>query len=698
MTAAWRNHPWRLRSAVLVLAAFAVVMLEVLAPRLFAGIEDVAGDFAWRAGASAEPERRIVVVDIDESSLRDVGAWPWSRKTMARLSARLADAGVLIQVYDIGFADPKDGDAELRAAWKKSSVVVGQVFSVDPAVRPRVGVVAPWSGIDACPGFAPISKGFYGTAELLLEARPAVGHLTPRIESDGVVRKVPALICHEGRAYPSLALTAFWRVVQADSGDAVPPPDWTWKALVSPAASVFGMSPDWWLTSPSLPGLAVPVDAKGDLRVPYRLARQAFTSVSAADVLREGSDLSVLKGAIALVGATAFGMGDTVATPHASIASGLEVHAQTLSGLLDHRLPFTPARFATLQALGVLVTAVILVALARRQRGVPAKRLPLVGLALALLCWAGSAVALLGFDLWLHWAAVAAFALLASVSLATAEHALTRVQRERLSAHLGAYLPEPVARRLATTDPTGSLQIDQRAISVLVADIRNFSAFAAHRPPEETAAVLHAFCCIAVDVVEQHGGVVENVVGDCIQAVWNAYSECTDHQKQAMDAARELLKSTRPLLASSQPTTESSLVQPLALGIGLESGSAIVGSFGPARRRAHAALGEPVSVAARLQQMTADLSLPILVGPQMASSLEPDRTEALGEYLLEGLSKHYRLYVPTAWAELAPADPQWASAATSAERSADSTGWSRWSESTSAGPLLSVATAVPRDA
>jgi adenylate cyclase len=359
------------------------------------------------------------------------------------------------------------------------------------------------------------------------------------------------------------------------------------------------------------------------------------------------------------------------------VSSGLEVHMQTIVGLLDHRLPYTPAAAPWLQGVAVLAIALLLLVFVRRVPGVTAKRLPIAGVLLALVIAVASGLALLHAQVWLPWASVALFALVSSAALATAEHALTRAQRERLSAHLGAYLPGPVAQRLMKTDPSGTVQVERRDISVLVADIRNFSSFAAHKPAEETAAMLHAFCCIAVDVIEQHGGVVENVVGDSVLAVWNAYLDCADHPQQALLAAKELLRSTRNLLAPSQPPHEDSLVQPLALGVGLESGSAVVGSFGPSRRRAHAALGEPVSVAARLQQMTLDLSMPILVGPQLAGRLPDSTTEPLGDYLLEGLSGPYALYAPTAWAELVPVDPLWMHAATAtAGRGADSDRWS----------------------
>lgn len=694
MNTPWRDRPWRLRSAALVIAALVVACLQWLAPQALSGVEEQAGDLAWRVGASAQPERRLVVVDIDEASLREVGPWPWPRSTLAQLALKLGQAGAVVQAYDINFSDAKEGDGLLRDAWARSPVVAGQLFSIDSGVTPRAGELAGALGQTGCPPFAPRSHGFYGTAPVLLGARPAIGHLTPRVEADGVVRKVPALVCQDGRAYPSLALTALWRAGhEADAGQRLPAPDWHWQRADEGEGGWW--APHAWLTSASLPGLKVPLDDRGDLRVPYRLDRKAFASVSAAEVLRDGSDLSVLKGALVLVGATAFGIGDTVATPHASVAAGLEIHAQTVAAMLDHRLPYSPRHAGTLAWLAIVGIGLILLVLSQRRGSIPAKRLPLAGVVLAAVGWLGASVLLVQADLWLPWSAPALFAMLGSVSLATAEHALTRAQRERLSAHLGAYLPGPVAQQLMVSDPSGSVQVEQRPISVLLADIRNFSAFAAHRPPQETAAVLHAFCCIAVDVVEQHGGVVENVVGDSVLAVWNAYSECADHSQQALAAAQELVRATRQLLEGTQPTSESSPVQPLALGVGVETGSAIVGSFGPTRRRAHAALGEPVSVASRIQQMTLDLSIPILVGPNLASSLPAEAMEPLGEYLLEGLGRHYALYAPRSWGELVPTDPQWVRSATAAaDRLSEPSGWSHWADSSNPGPLQSGAASI----
>jgi len=688
----WRKHPSVLRVVALLVSAAIATLPGLFAPARLAAIEEIVSDSFWRLGASSQAERRVVLVDIDEKSLRVLGPWPWPRSTLAELSDKLSAAGAAVQAYDIVFSDPRPGDDALAAAWTRASapVVGAQLFSIEPGIESSAGVLSGFVATPGCPQFAPRSFGFYGLAPELLTARPALGHITPRVADDGVVRHVPALICHDGRAYPTLALTTLWQLAQP----AVAPlsaqpnantnagPDWAWHSTGTAEHHPFlpGLAPAAWLTSPSLPGLAVPLDKRGDIRVPYGLQREAFTAVSAVDLLQGRADPALLRGAVALIGATAFGMGDTVATPHGAVSSGLEVHTQTLVGLLDSRFAYTPHLWPLFQSGAMLLLGLGLLALASRRRGVPAKRLPLLGLVLSASIVLMAGIALLQAGLWLPWLPLASFVLLASLSLATVEHALARAQRERLSAHLGAYLPAPVAARLMATEPSGQLQLEARTVSVLVADIRNFTALATHGQPDEVAALLHAYCCHAVEVVERHGGVVENVVGDSILAVWAASGQTDErHPQQAMAAAQELVRSTRQLLASRAPVAEHSPLQPLALGIGLETGVAIVGSFGPARRRAHAALGEPVSVANRIQQMTADLSIPILVGPQMAALLEPESTDPLGEYLLEGLAKHYQLFAPVGWPDLVSVDTQWArTAAGTADKPADPVDWSRW--------------------
>lgn len=630
-----QSSPWRLRAAAVLLAVLCVLALEGLAPGLSRRVEERAGDMLWRLGPAAAPanaqERRFVVVDIDEASLAQLGAWPWPRERLAELSRRLAELGAGLQVYDVVLPEPRPGDAELAAEFARQPVVLSQILALEPDARAAAGRLqgALKAGAPACGPPLPEATGYIANApELTSAGGLAAGHITPRIAGDGAVRHLPALICFEGRAYPALGLAALLKGAGAE-------PAW------SLTAGSGWLDPAWRLTHPALPGIVVPLDGHGDVRLSYQLPRRAFASVSAAEVLAGKAPADLFRGAWVLIGATAFGVGDAVPTPHGGAVGGVEVHAQFIAALLDGRLPRTPrAASFLLLLLGFAGGAVLLLAV--RWRRLPALGLPLAGAVLAAALFALHAYLQLGRDLWLGWASPSAFCLLAGVLLAAAEHARARFERERLYGNLASYLPAPVAAEIAFHEPSGTIEAQRREITVLFADIRNFSAYCEGRPPEEAAALLHAFFTTSTRVVEANGGLVEEFIGDAMMAVWNVPQDCPDHAARALAAALVLQVEAGQLFAQPPPPG----LEPLALGIGIETGSALVGSFGPARRRIHTALGETVTIASRLQMLTADLAQPVLVGEGAAAHLARGAVTSLGSFLLEGLRSPHLVYAP----------------------------------------------------
>lgn len=630
-----KTGPWRLRAAAVALAGLCVLALAGLAPSLSRSVEERAGDMIWRVSAAFAPadaeERRFVVVDIDEASIAKAGPWPWPRERLAELSRRLGALGANLQVYDVVLPEQRPDDAVLAAALAQQPVVLAQIFSLDPATPVAVGQLqgALKAGAPSCAAPLPQATGFIAnTPAFAAVSGLAVGHITPRIAPDGAVRHLPPLVCYEGRVYPALGLAALTRAASAE-------PAWS----LAPGSG--WLAPAWRLTHSALPGITVPLDANGDVRLSYRLPRRAFVSVSAAEVLAGEAPAELFRGAWVLVGATAFGIGDAVPTPHGGAVAGVEVNGQFISALLDARLPYTPRGAPALLLLLAVAGGAALLLLVRWRR-LPVLGLPVAGLVLAAILLGVHASLQLGWNVWLGWADPGAFCLLSGVLLAAVEHARARFERERLYGNLASYLPAPVAAQIAFHEPTGVIDAQRREITVLFADIRNFSAYCEGRPPEEAAGLLHAFFTTATRIVEAHGGLVEEFIGDAIMAVWNAPHDCPDHPARALAAAHQLQAEVGAMVNQPPPPG----LEPLALGIGIESGSAMVGSFGPAHRRTHAALGETVTIASRLQQMTADLAQPILVGEGAAAHLPKEAVISLGSFLLEGLRTARTVYSP----------------------------------------------------
>ena len=619
------QSPWQGRATALGLALVLALLMRGLFPGVLDSLDERAGDFFWRSFPVDTQERRVIVVDIDEASLAEVGPWPWPRERLEALSSKLAALGAGTQIYDIVLPDARPGDERLAAEFAKHSVVLAQIFALGKEEPSAAGQIRGALTSPTCDVSMPQAKGYIGNvAPLVANPAVAIGHITPRISDDGSVRRLPALICFENRAYPVLGLAALLK-----------------SAAVAPALAMTPgtgwLDPTSRLTHSALPGLQVPLDGNGDVRLSYSLSRKSFLSVPAADILAGRAPAEFFKGAWVLVGATAFGIGDSVPTPHGGAVSGVEVHAQFITALLDNRLPYSPRGAAAIQVLMALLAAGAMLLLLVRRNRLPVVTLPLVGLVLALLMLAAHGRALLASHLWLGWADPAVFSLCAGLLLGAAEHARTRGEREALFRNLSSYLPQAVASEIAFREPTGVIDARRCDITVLYVDLRNFSAYCENRPPEEAAALLHAFFTLVDRVVEQHHGVVEQYAGDDVMAIWEAG---TAQVAQALAAATQIIDEGAVLLPSPPPPG----LEPLGIGIGIETGSALVGSFGPARRRTHTALGETVTIATRLQALTAELAEPIILGPGAAALLPGEPLVPLGVFLLEGLSQSRNIF------------------------------------------------------
>lgn len=615
----------------------------MLATDFLRQVEERAGDFAWRSAARHEAEHRVIVVDIDERSLREVGSWPWPRATQARLLEQLALAGAREQILDIVFSENRPGDDVLARAIQQYQPVLAQVFALEQGAKTEAGQLGgalAWAG---CPPPFAEATGYLGN-NANLQAH-FVGHITPRVASDGVVRHQPAIICHGGKAYPALGIAALMQATGASSVALQRGSGW--------------LDPVWSLQAPELTA-PISLDERGDLRVSWQQHPDSFISLSAADVLAGRIPEGLLRNAWVLVGSSAFGLNDSIATPYGGVNSGLQAHLQIMTALIDGRTPYTPRVQGVVQMLAVLVGVGIILLLRYRPRvegsqtvahRFPVYLLPLVATGWALALWIGHAVLLTHWAIWIGWVSPALFTMLAGSAIGILEHARSRIDRDQLYTHLSSYLPAPVAAALVYQPPSSAIRASTQQVSVLFADIRNFSAYCENRPPEEAAAVLHAFFSTATRVIERHGGVIEAFQGDAIIAVWNGVPQdararvasggsVSNHAQHALQAAVNLLSAMKGVLPDPAPAG----LEPLSLGIGVETGLAMAGSFGLASRRTHMVMGRTVTIASRLVGMTAELAHPILVGEGLAGQVGGIDLESMGTFLLDGMRVPHHIY------------------------------------------------------
>ncbi|MDO9139670.1 MAG: adenylate/guanylate cyclase domain-containing protein [Methylobacter sp.] len=614
-----------------VFAATLTLTVSIFWAEPFSNIEAVVGDQLWQlidSGSPANRERRVVVIDIDEASIAQYGAWPWPRERTAALLASLAEQGVAQRIVDITFPDAKPGDDQLATELLKTPTILAQVLAVNADHPVNRGQPQGALSTALCPGQFPEANGIIANAPHLRAA--GAGHITPQIAADGVIRQLSAIICYQNKAYVTLALAAI-----AEGAGLTP--DFT------VAAGNQWLAPMAILRHPGLPGFSVPITAQGDILLPWWMSRAAIISLSAKDVMEGNVPAGYLKGAWALVGATAFSIGDTVSTPQAGTASGVEVHAQLLTALLDGRIPYQPRGAIPLQIGWMALSALLILSASYFRRGISRVYGPLLTGLLLLAASAALHTGLLwAFSLWLPWM-TPAFFILSLVTLITTQGYLnSRAEGDLLYRNLSSYLPAHVAKQIAQQEPGSTLNAHHEQVIVLYADLRNFSAWCDQLPAEQAGALLHNFYTFASKIIHQQGGVVEEYVGDAVMGVWR--NGPTD--LRPLIAAKSMVLTGEELFGAE---TNINTLPPLAVGIGIEQGEVLVGAFGPARRRVHTLLGRTVTTAIRLQAMTGELSQPIVCGENVAKNWkEQVSITSLGNFLLQDRPQPTELFVPEA--------------------------------------------------
>jgi adenylate cyclase len=688
---AWATlHPWVYKLFGVLLATLTMLALGLWTPKTFQGFDEKSDALTWNLPHAAHPERRVVIVDIDEKSIQALGAWPWSRSTMSQLVNALNDYSVGLKVFDVVMPDAKDGDPLLQNALLSGAPSLGgQIFSIDQAVTVRGGVLAGAEASMPCAASTQEAYGFIANAPEIASAFASVGHLTPVIDPDGAVRKVPAWLCFEGQSYPALSVSALMQLGQAgkDSNQNNSGSYWLKGHLAGEAP--------WTLKFKAMPEFALPLNDQGQIRVSYRLSRSDFVSLSAVDVIEHKVPKELLDGVWALVGSTAFGAGDAIPTPHGGAEGGLEVHAQIISAALDEATPFTPIGSTAFQGMALLSCLLVLMGLSGlssprdatspeqwHQREWMIVVLPFAGLGLVLGFYALHAVALLEFNYWIQWSWSASVVGLSALVLSAEHLAQLRWQRTRLFENMSRYMSDSVAQEVALSAESEEVSARQSEVIVMSANLRNFDRFCASQSPELSAKLLHQYLFLMNIEVQAAGGELQHIQGTEVMAVWRettgvAVLERISHLPQTLWTQSQnwlsawahteteqlrLEEGSKAALSAPidglVPTTYISdairLGRELELEMGLEQGFALVGSMGPSQRRVNAVLGEPVQVAHALRGMCSDLAYPALMGPVFVKSLidcaDPKEELAsrlftkLGDFMLPGLTESRMIY------------------------------------------------------
>jgi adenylate cyclase len=577
-------------------------------------------------------DERIVILDIDEKSLQEVGRWPWARDVMARLVTSLFDKyQTAIVAFDVVFAEPDyssgikrldqlaakefkqvpgfvetydrlrpglDNDALFAKAIKGRPVVLGYYLSSDTDAK-RIAaipgpVLPPGTFKERETSFTSWT-GYGGNLAEFQKSAGSAGHFNPLVDFDGVVRRVPMLVELDGGYYESISLA----VIRTLLGFPQVEPGFPEESFLQK-----GQAPLEWL---KMGHLVVPVDETASALVPYRGRKYSFRYVSLADVIHGRIPAESLKGKIAIVGTTAPGLLDQRSTPVGSVYPGVEIHANLISGILDGTVKQKPGYILGVEVLLLLVggiTLAFLMPVLSPMRAIVVSLVAMMALiGLNLLVWTGENLVL-----------PLASALLMVISLFTVNMAYgyfveSRTKRQ-FTELFGQYVPPELVDKMAENPEKYSMEGRSEQLTVLFSDIVGFTSISEALNPKDLSAFINEYLTSMSLVIREHRGTLDKYIGDAIMAFWGAPVDDAEHARQGVLAAlamqSRLLEINKLVGARGWP--------PIRIGIGVNSGTMSVGDMGSKVRRAYTVMGDAVNLGSRLEALTRVYGVGVIVG------------------------------------------------------------------------------------
>jgi adenylate cyclase len=602
------------------------------------------------------PEQQpVVIIDLDESSLAEIGQWPWPRKTLARLVQNAMQMGAAQVAFDVVFAEPdrmnpssiinaldgldddtrkrleqlKGGDALFAEVIKKSRVVLGQAgywedieTKPTPPVRSSVAFLKQGEGVDPkrfLPEFRSLVRNV-GEIEPVATGR-GIFSLVP--EPDGIVRRVPTLFLHKEQFYPSLSVemlrVAFNRptiLVRAN------------------AAGITEMA----ITK----DVKIPTDRNGRV-FPYFSKSDRSKYISARDILAGTAEPKKIAGKLAIVGTSAVGLLDIRAVPTEPVIPGVEVHVQLIESALHKAYLSRPNYFEVAEMTLLLVGGLTLIWL-----------VPFIGAkwtALLFLAIAGGA----GGTSWhfftterlLFDAGYAIISLLLLYTLLTyVGYAREEAQRRQVRTAFAHYLSPAMVEKLAEDPSHLKLGGETRNMTMLFCDVRGFTTISEMFDAQGLTKLINRLLTPLTDVILRYQGTVDKYMGDCIMAFWNAPLDDTDHGRHAVKAALEMNKTMIALneKLEAEAKQENRRYVSLKIGTGINSGDVVVGNMGSDQRFDYSVLGDNVNLASRLEGQCKTYHVDIVVGENTAEKIPDFALLELDQIKVKGKTEAVRVY------------------------------------------------------
>jgi len=629
-------------------------------------LDGIIYDARLRLTAPGGVDPRIVIVDIDEQSLREreaggEGRWPWPRDRLALLTNRLFDDyNVNLMGFDVIFSERDESsgirtfeklaredfkndaafqerfakikpsldlDSQFAKSLKERPTVLGFSFLI-PGDQQKKGVLPPAAlTTEELPlGLVDptVRQGYTGNLALLQDNAANGGHVNPSIDHDGIIRRIPMLIAYDGKYYESLSLASARTLLGGLPLGGV---------IADPTNPRFGS-----LEYLDVGGALLPVDENLTSFIPYRGPYKSFEYISASDVLNKKVPKEKLESKIVLIGTTAPGLLDLRATPVGKAYPGVEIHANLIAGILDGTIKQAPywthtANFALVAVLG-LIFALVLPWVS-----------PLRGSILAGVAIAG----IIGLNFFSYQkgivvplAGVLATLLLVYLWNIGFGYFIESKSKRLITGLFGQYVPPDLVDEMAKNPANFSMEGESRSMTVLFSDVRGFTTISEALDAKTLSEFINAFLTPFTRIIYHNRGTIDKYMGDCIMAFWGAPLRDENHARNGVISAFEMVNAIDHINEDFAKRNWP----PIKVGIGVNTGRMSVGNMGSEIRLAYTVMGDAVNLGSRIEGITKEYGVAIIIGPETKIEVPDLIVRELDKVKVKGKDVAVTIYEP----------------------------------------------------
>lgn len=587
------------------LALFTATFLSIFYmffPKSLDSIDNRLRDYFFTLRGEIPNSENVVIVDIDEKSLQELGQWPWSRNILAQILENLHEMNVGIIGLDIVF--PEEDKSSPHRVLKKLGMNYKEVPNFDLELAHAVSNTPTILGYqfefkqnnkylnDEAPHIPAIfiERNKKMGEEYLLKATGTIlniysvqnsayssGFFNNVPDISGVIRSVPLIISYNDIIYPSLALEILRIMTQTDK--------------------VFINYDEEGVVDISLNSINIPTDRHGRLLINFRGKEKNFKYISAVDIFNKSIDIKEIENKIVLLGTSAAGLLDLRATPFESIFPGVEVHANVIDNIMtgdyiSQKSWFYQIDIAIIFALSILITILITYS--------PFWLNPIITISSFFLTALFLYKMLFSYGIVLNILFPLGTVVFSAIVVTLFDYFYKIKQEEAIKRKFASKVSKDVMDNLLKNLDSKEFQVMEKEVTVFFSDIRGFTNISEEmQSAKKLVDYLNEYFEPMSNIITKYEGTIDKYIGDSIMAYWNAPANVENHADKALQASlfqiKELEKLNKKLAKNQKPE--------IKIGIGINTGTAIVGEMGSMGRNDYTVIGDSINLGARVESL-----------------------------------------------------------------------------------------------